>query len=196
MTLATCSEKSSQCSRRNASFGTEPRSPSSMYARDVRSNLGHIGSRPSFGSPVFAKFVQYCCIVSDSIVSTAVGRAGGPGPPTPAVSSVPKTLATSKACVAPTLSRPGGTRPNSNSYVLFPAAACHMSCITAGHLNVTLFGIEIEQCARCGGRLEVIASIEEPELIERILAHRREQEGEEVLRVALGARAPPQPSLL
>jgi hypothetical protein len=32
---------------------------------------------------------------------------------------------------------------------------------------------------RCGGRLKVIASIEEPELIERILAHRREQRGEE-----------------
>jgi hypothetical protein len=39
-------------------------------------------------------------------------------------------------------------------------------------------GIEIELCARCGGRLKVIASIEEPVLIERILAHRRER-GEE-----------------
>jgi hypothetical protein len=37
-----------------------------------------------------------------------------------------------------------------------------------------VFGIEIEQCMRCGGRLKVLASIEEPELIERILAHRRE----------------------
>ena len=59
-----------------------------------------------------------------------------------------------------------------------------------------VFGIEVEQCARCGGRLEVIASIEEPQLIERILAHRREQEGESALTVPLGARAPPQPSLL
>ncbi len=31
-----------------------------------------------------------------------------------------------------------------------------------------VFGIEIEQCVRCGGRLKVIASIEEPELIERM----------------------------
>ena len=38
-----------------------------------------------------------------------------------------------------------------------------------------VFGIEIEQCVRCGGRLKVIASIEEPELIERILSHRRER---------------------
>jgi hypothetical protein len=45
------------------------------------------------------------------------------------------------------------------------------------------------------GRLKVIASIEEPELIERILAHRREKEGEEGLKVSLGARAPPPASL-
>lgn len=49
---------------------------------------------------------------------------------------------------------------------------------------------------RCCGRLKVIASIEEPELIKRILAHRRERGGEEALTVALGARAPPQASLL
>jgi hypothetical protein len=59
-----------------------------------------------------------------------------------------------------------------------------------------VFGIEIEQCARCGGRLKAIASIEEPELIERILAHRRERGGEEAMTVSLGARAPPQASLL
>lgn len=58
-----------------------------------------------------------------------------------------------------------------------------------------VFGIEIEQCARCGGRLRVIASIEEPELIERILAHRRERAEEPAQTAALGARAPPQASL-
>ena len=57
-----------------------------------------------------------------------------------------------------------------------------------------VFGIEIEQCLRCGGRLKVIASIEEPELIERILAHRREGE-EAAPRASFGARAPPQASL-
>ena len=50
-----------------------------------------------------------------------------------------------------------------------------------------VFGIDVEQCARCGGRLQVIASIEEPELIERILAHRREQGAEEASTVSLGA---------
>ncbi len=58
-----------------------------------------------------------------------------------------------------------------------------------------VFGIEIEQCVRCGGRLKVIASIEEPALIERILAHRREWGEEAAPTAALGARAPPQASL-
>jgi hypothetical protein len=58
-----------------------------------------------------------------------------------------------------------------------------------------VFGIEIEQCVRCGGRLQVIASIEEPELIERILTHRREWGEEGTPMASLGARAPPQPWL-
>jgi hypothetical protein len=58
-----------------------------------------------------------------------------------------------------------------------------------------VFGIEIEQCVRCGGRLKVIASIEEPALIERVLAHWRERGEEASPTVSLGARAPPQASL-
>ena len=58
-----------------------------------------------------------------------------------------------------------------------------------------VFGIEIEQCMRCGGRLKVLASLEEPELIERILAHRREPGEQAVPRASLVARAPPQISL-
>jgi hypothetical protein len=58
-----------------------------------------------------------------------------------------------------------------------------------------VFAIEIEQCVRCGGRLKVIASIEEPEVIERILAHRRERGEEAAPTASLGARAPPQTSL-
>ena len=34
-----------------------------------------------------------------------------------------------------------------------------------------VFVIEIERCLGCGGRLKVIASIEQPNVIERILAH-------------------------
>jgi hypothetical protein len=34
-----------------------------------------------------------------------------------------------------------------------------------------VFAIEIETCRRCDGQLRVIASIEEPAVIERILGH-------------------------
>jgi hypothetical protein len=38
-----------------------------------------------------------------------------------------------------------------------------------------MFAIEIERCVSCGGRIEVIASIEAPALIERILEHLRQR---------------------
>jgi hypothetical protein len=58
-----------------------------------------------------------------------------------------------------------------------------------------VFAIEIERCCRCGGKLRVIASIEDPALIERILARvRPAAEDEEPAPFA--ARAPPQPRLL
>jgi hypothetical protein len=34
-----------------------------------------------------------------------------------------------------------------------------------------VFGIELKSCTRCGGKLEGIASIEEPQVIAKILAH-------------------------
>jgi hypothetical protein len=34
-----------------------------------------------------------------------------------------------------------------------------------------VFGINIETCTGCGGKLRVMASIEEPEVIARILTH-------------------------
>ena len=74
-----------------------------------------------------------------------------------------------------------------------PSTPKHVALNWARRLK-RVFGIEIEQCARCSGRLKVIASIEEPELIERILAHRRERGGEEAMTVSLGACAPPQAS--
>ena len=56
-----------------------------------------------------------------------------------------------------------------------------------------VFGIEIEQCARCGGRLRVIASIEEPEVMAKILAHLEKTAPEQYqAELPLGARAPPQ----
>jgi hypothetical protein len=58
-----------------------------------------------------------------------------------------------------------------------------------------VFAIQIETCQRCAGRLRVIASIEDPLLIERILAH-LEQSDDNNTRVPFASRAPPQPLLL
>ncbi len=55
-----------------------------------------------------------------------------------------------------------------------------------------VFGIEINICTRCGGLLKVIASIEEPEVIARILAHiQRIAPDPQQAELPLGARAPP-----
>jgi hypothetical protein len=60
-----------------------------------------------------------------------------------------------------------------------------------------VFGIDIEACARCGGKLRVIASIEEPEVIASILAHLERTAPDQYLsEQPLGARGPPQQSSL
>jgi ribosomal protein S27E len=72
--------------------------------------------------------------------------------------------------------------------------------ITPRHVAMTwarrlkrVFGIEIDTCAGCGGKLKVIASIEEPEVIARILAHiQKIAPDPQQAELPLGARAPPQ----
>ena len=55
-----------------------------------------------------------------------------------------------------------------------------------------VFGVEINACVRCGGKLKVIASIEEPQVIARILAHiRKTASDQNQAEPPLGARAPP-----
>ncbi len=55
-----------------------------------------------------------------------------------------------------------------------------------------VFGIQIEGCARCGGRLKIIASIEEPQVVARILAHLEKSAPDQYqCELPLGVRAPP-----
>ena len=50
----------------------------------------------------------------------------------------------------------------------------------------------IESCTRCGGELKIIASIEEPPLIAKILSHLERAAPEQYQsELALGARGPP-----
>lgn len=72
--------------------------------------------------------------------------------------------------------------------------------ITPRHVAMTwaqrlkrVFGIEIDACARCGRKLEVIASIEEPEVIAKTLAQLQKAAPDPgQAELPLGARAPPQ----
>ena len=44
------------------------------------------------------------------------------------------------------------------------------------YASYTLFNIDIETCESCGGRVKVIASIEDPAVIEHILKHLKQKE--------------------
>ena len=51
-----------------------------------------------------------------------------------------------------------------------PSTPRHVAMSWARRLK-RVFGVEIESCTRCGGQLKIIASIEEPQLIAKILSH-------------------------
>ncbi len=77
-----------------------------------------------------------------------------------------------------------------------PAMPPHVAMNWARRLK-RVFGIEIEECARCGGQLKVIASIEEREVIAKILAHiQKIAPDAQQAELPLGARAPPIQALL
>jgi hypothetical protein len=60
-----------------------------------------------------------------------------------------------------------------------------------------VFGVEIEGCARCAGQLKIIASIEEAQLIAKILSHlERAATQQSQSELPLGARWPPAQSSL
>jgi hypothetical protein len=71
----------------------------------------------------------------------------------------------------------------------------HASMTWAQRLK-RVFAIEIETCRRCGGKLKVIASIENPVLIERILAHLEQRGDADPPRSPFASRAPPPQSPL
>jgi hypothetical protein len=77
-----------------------------------------------------------------------------------------------------------------------PLTACHVAMCWAQRLK-RVFGVQIDTCARCGGQLKVIASIEEPEVIAKILAHlEKTAPDQQQAKLPLGARAPPQQARL
>lgn len=72
-----------------------------------------------------------------------------------------------------------------------PITPRHVAMSWAQRLK-RVFGIDIAACARCGGKLKVIASIEEPAIIAKILAHLEKTASDRhQTELPLGARAPP-----
>ena len=58
-----------------------------------------------------------------------------------------------------------------------------------------VFGIEIETCPACGGAMRIIACIEDPDVIEKILTHLDVKGGEPEATRRPPCRAPPQRGL-
>jgi len=58
-----------------------------------------------------------------------------------------------------------------------------------------VFGIDIETCHQCGGVVKIIASIEDPTVIENILSHLHKKNEKIVNSLQPESRAPPQMSL-
>ena len=74
-----------------------------------------------------------------------------------------------------------------------PAVPCHAAMTWAQRLK-RVFGIEIDRCARCRGKLKVLASIEDPAVIARILTHLdRTSTATQPELAPQAARAPPPP---
>jgi hypothetical protein len=64
----------------------------------------------------------------------------------------------------------------------------------AQHLK-RVFGIDIETCPACAGAMRIIARIEDPKVIEKILAHLDAKASEPEAPRLSPSRAPPQASL-
>jgi hypothetical protein len=93
--------------------------------------------------------------------------------------------------------RGAATPPVSGADPTKPSTPRHVAMSWARRLK-RVFGVEIECCARCGGQLKIIASIEEPQLIAKILLHlERAAPEQHQSELALRKRGPPgQSSLL
>ena len=59
-----------------------------------------------------------------------------------------------------------------------------------------VFHIDIETCSECGGAVKVIACIEDPVVIKKILAHLKEKIAPAGLDLLPPSRAPPQAELI
>jgi hypothetical protein len=97
-----------------------------------------------------------------------------------------------RAAVTPARRGLGAPRPSeAEGEPAKPPTPRHVAMSWARRLK-RVFRIDIETCARCGGRLRIIAAIEESAVIAKILAHlERIAPQSPPTECSLGARAPP-----
>ena len=101
-----------------------------------------------------------------------------------------------RAAVTPARRGIGAPQPLPAADPAKPPTPRHVAMSWARRLQ-RVFGVEIQACARCGGKLAIIASIEEPAVIAKILAHLQGTLPEQYRpELPLGARAPPAQSSL
>ena len=69
-------------------------------------------------------------------------------------------------------------RPGTQRTAVHHSGAAHGSAaMTWAQPLKRVFAIDIEQCERCGGKVRIIASIQQPEVIEKILRHLESKPG-------------------
>ena len=97
-----------------------------------------------------------------------------------------------RAAVTPAHRGTGASKPPATAAESArPPTPRHVAMSWARRLK-RVFGIEIEDCARCGGKLAITASIEEPQVIAKILAQmEKTAPDQDQAELPLGARAPP-----
>jgi Putative transposase len=93
-----------------------------------------------------------------------------------------------RGAVTPAHRGRGAPKPSvSGAEAAKPSPPRHVALSWARRLK-RVFGVQIEGCARCGGQLKIIASIEEPQLIAKILSHLERAAPTHVIRKALGIK--------
>jgi hypothetical protein len=96
-----------------------------------------------------------------------------------------------RAAVTPAHRGVCGKAPGAQQVTDKPICPRHVTMSWAQRLK-RVFGVEISTCARCGGKFKVIASIEEPQVIGKILAHLQSTApAPHQAELPLGVRAPP-----
>ena len=89
-----------------------------------------------------------------------------------------------------------GSKPKAPNEAQHQPPAERRAAMTWAQRLKRVFGIDIETCRECGGAMKVIACIEDPVVIEKILTHLDAKASESEVSRRPPCRAPPQRGLL